>query len=149
MKLILERKWFTTQSTIGELTVEGTDFKCYTLEDVARALGVKIYGQTAIPAACYKVKLTYSNRFKIELPLIYNTDDFKVDDTMGAVWAGIRIHPGNTHEDTDGCVLPGLKRGENAVYQSRNAMDELMKVVFDTPHKKQMEHELIIKNSQI
>ena len=35
MKLLLTRRWFTEQSTIGTLDVDGT-FVCHTLEDRVR-----------------------------------------------------------------------------------------------------------------
>jgi hypothetical protein len=37
----------------------------------------------------------------------------------------IRIHPGNTAHDTDGCLLPGATRSNNSVGQSRMAFEPL------------------------
>ena len=53
MKLVLQRKWATEVSTIGELSIDGK-WECYVLEDVVRPAGVKIAGKTAIPAGTYK-----------------------------------------------------------------------------------------------
>src|SRR6478736_9414023 len=97
MKLTLRREPSTTKSTPGKLYVDSI-FECYTLEDVVRP--AKIYGQTAIPAGTYKVIINMSNRFKRLLPLLLNVPDYE----------GVRIHPGNTDKDTDGCILPGVTR---------------------------------------
>lgn len=126
MKFTIIRDTFTTKCTIGCLSVEGGTFECYTLEDVARPLGVKIYGQTAIPSGKYKVRMTFSNRFQRELPLIYNESDWSVNDHQGVLFEGVRFHSGNTHEDTHGCILPGMQKGENMVYRSRDAMKDLL-----------------------
>jgi len=64
------------------------------LEDIKQE---KVYGKTAIPTGRYRVKLTYSPRFKRILPILISVPGF----------AGIRIHSGNSHEDTEGCLLPG------------------------------------------
>lgn len=106
----LERMVFTDQSTIGELSIDG-NVVCQTLEDTCRAH--KIAGKTAIPAGKYQVVITESQRFKRPLPLLLDVPGFE----------GVRIHPGNTADDTDGCILVGMKRGENAVYDSRKAFD--------------------------
>lgn len=124
---ILKRTTFTDKSTIGELyhydqnSSEG-DFVCYILEDEARAHGVKIKDKTAIPVGDYKISLTYSNRFKRTLPLIYNLDDLSVSDGVHK-WEGIRCHPGNTDASTSGCLLPGTTAGKDIVYESRSAFD--------------------------
>lgn len=117
------RHTFTTLTAIGTFNIFG--WECSTLEDVPRALGIKIYGRTAIPEGDYKLKFTMSNRFKRVLPLIYNQDDYTINDGRGVVFKGVRMHAGNTHEDTHGCILPGLVPGENAVYSSRLAMDKI------------------------
>lgn len=99
MKLVLRRKMFNHEATIGELEVNGKFF-CYTLEDTDRKLeegGEKIYAKTAIPRGLYQVIVNYSNRFKRELPLLLNVPQYE----------GVRIHPGNAPENTEGCVLVG------------------------------------------
>lgn len=105
MKIELKRYIFNTdvRSTIGDLLIDGKWF-CYTLEDEIRADGKKIDGKTAIPAGEYKVKLTWSPRFKKNLPLIYNTEDGKVD-INGVNFEGVRFHGGNTEKDSHGCPL--------------------------------------------
>ena len=125
MELKVIRKWFSTKSTIGELYIDDA-FTCYTLEDVARPKGVKIYGETAIPEGKYKIKITHSNRYNKPLPLIYNTADRAVVDGHGVKFTGIRIHPGNSDKDTHGCLLPGLAKGKDFVSNSRDAFQGIM-----------------------
>lgn len=113
MKLTLRRLELTGQSTIGRLAVDGTDF-CWTLEDVVRS-GPKVPGQTAIPAGTYAVQLTMSPRFKRVLPLLVGVQGFE----------GVRIHPGNTAADTEGCILVGLGHADDRITDSRAAFDAL------------------------
>lgn len=114
MKLELVRTECGKVCTIGELYVNG-EHECFTLEDVVRSDGVKVYGETAIPAGTYSVDVTYSPRFKRDLPLLIGVENF----------VGIRIHPGNTASDTEGCILVGQGRGQNCILSSRAAFDVL------------------------
>lgn len=113
MKLRLERSWCGPSCTIGQLMVDGVT-ECFTLEDVVRT-GEKVYGKTAIPAGSYNVVITQSRRFKRDLPLVENVPGFE----------GIRIHPGNTAEDTDGCILVGRTKGPTWVGESRAAFSAI------------------------
>lgn len=111
--------------TIGHLYVDG-EYLCDTLEDKDRGLKdtddlehikkVKVKGETAIPMGTYKVRLTYSPRFKKTLPLIENVKGFD----------GIRIHSGNTPKDTEGCILVGKNTVVGMVTQSKDTLKELM-----------------------
>lgn len=120
MELTLNRGPSHDDCTIGELFVDDA-FLCYTLEDVVREIPGKpveqwkIPGTTAIPAGRYAVVMTFSDRFQRIMPLLIDVPGF----------AGIRIHPGNTSEDTEGCILLGLQRTDNDVRQSREACDDL------------------------
>lgn len=115
MKLKLDRIFRTNDYTIGELYVDDV-YQCDTLEDPVRPLpevcpntpkGIackckeKVYGNTAVPAGTYEVKLSYSNRFKHVMPEILNVPHF----------LGIRIHKGNKTADTEGCILVGTWDG--------------------------------------
>lgn len=114
MLLELQRIVRTDRSTIGELSIDG-EFFCYTLEDVERE--VKVYGKTAIPKGVFKVILSRSARFKKVLPLLVDVPNF----------TGVRIHNGNTAEDTEGCILVGLTKQKDFIGQSNAAMHLLMK----------------------
>lgn len=107
MKILIDRKWKKEGYTISKVYVDGEDFHCNCLEDpdrglyqgmsTADVLAVKEKGKTAIPRGTYHVIYTYSPRFKRRLPLLENVTGF----------AGIRIHPGNSDKDTEGCLLFG------------------------------------------
>lgn len=100
MKLKVIRSVFTPTATLGKLYIDDV-FYAFTLEDTERNLNGniarKVPGQTAIDPGIYEVILSYSNRFKKYLPQLLNVKCFE----------GIRIHAGNTHADTEGCILVG------------------------------------------
>ena len=112
MKIEIKRLYKTENSTIGELKVDGK-FECYTLEDKERE--VKIKCETAIPKGTYKVIINQSNRFKKLLPLLLSVPNFE----------GVRIHPGNTNHDTEGCILVGRSKSKDFIGQSRKAFESL------------------------
>lgn len=112
MNLLLLRKSVTDKSTIGKLYVDGK-YECCTLEDVVRA--EKIPGETAIPAGVYSVRITYSPRFKRDLPLLLDVPNFD----------GVRIHTGNSAKDTEGCILVGKSLGQDIIWQSQLAFNDL------------------------
>lgn len=118
MELVLQRNPSSEKCTIGTLTINGI-YQCLTLEDVVRHDGAKVYGETAISAGVYEVALTWSPRFKRVLPLVVNVSGF----------SGIRIHPGNTAQDTEGCLLVGRTLGEDAIYESRAAFNDLFAIL--------------------
>ena len=128
MNLLLKRTDFTDTSTIGSLYVNG-GFFCYILEDKDRGLNQgmslveisarKIFGKTAIPYGTYTVKLSMSNRFKRLLPEILNVKGYE----------SVRIHRGNTAEDTLGCLIVGLRKAYNSVFESTAAETALMRVL--------------------
>lgn len=99
MQIKLNRLDCGKDATLGEFFVNG-EHECWCVEDQDRNLerypDAKIQGQTCIPRGMYKIIISYSNRFKRELPLLVDVPGFQ----------GIRIHPGNTNADTEGCLLP-------------------------------------------
>lgn len=111
-KVEVKRTFKGEEYTIGKLYIDGHYF-CDTLEDKVRPLGEKIAGKTAIPAGTYKVKMTWSPRFKRYLPEILNVPNF----------TGVRIHSGNTAENSSGCVLLGLNKVKGKVLNSKNAVE--------------------------
>jgi hypothetical protein len=105
----------------------------FCLEDTDRGLSsdmpidkireTKVYGKTAIPRGRYQIVITHSARFKRLLPILVGVPGF----------SGIRIHPGNRHNNTEGCLLPGKAYGQEdgdyIVMQSRTASDSLQNLI--------------------
>lgn len=118
MKLEVEFHKGGDDYRISKLFVNDKQF-CFVMEDILREK--KIDGKTAIPRGTYQVIINMSNRFKRLLPLLMDVPGF----------AGVRIHPGNTSDDTEGCLLPGLEigtvNGRPAVTHSREAFEMLFK----------------------
>lgn len=125
-----------TYNTEGDRNIIGDmylndEFFCYTLEDEKRPDGTKVYSKTAIPVGTYKVKITYSPTFKRNMPLLENVPNF----------SGIRIHGGNTSENTLGCILVAFntdrKRiwgtAEKALLQKIQQFDECSITIEDKP----------------
>lgn len=119
MEILLERVEKKPGFTIGSISVDG-DWECWSIEDEVRD-GPKVYGKTAIPYGKYWIQVTMSARFKKPLPLLLDVPNFE----------GVRIHPGNTAEDTEGCILPGLDRYATSVGRSRMAFDALFTKIKD------------------
>lgn len=130
MELELKRIAKRDDYTIGNLSVDGAYF-CDTLEDTDRGIdwGMssrdiayrKIKAKTAIPTGKYEVRLTLSPRFGRVLPLLMNVKCFE----------GVRIHPGNSPEDTEGCILVGLNKVKGQVIESRKTFDTLYRMLAD------------------
>jgi len=118
MNLLLKRTYKGTDYTIGKLYIDGVYF-CDTLEDAVRT--VKIKHETAIPEGTYQVVITMSARFKKLMPLLLNVPNFE----------GIRIHSGNTKEDTSGCLLVGENKEKGKVINSRLTFVKLFALIQD------------------
>lgn len=95
------RQDYDDDRTRGGLTIDGVKF-CYTLEDTVRPPGVKVYGETAIPAGAYRVVLRYSPKFGRVLPMILDVEGFEY----------VLFHGGNRPEDTEGCILVAFHKAE-------------------------------------
>ena len=131
MELLLIRRYKNDKYTIGDLYIDGVWFS-NVLEDTDRGLTddmseeeikrIKIYGKTAIPTGRYKVEVTYSPKFKRYLPILLNVKGF----------TGIRIHSGNSAEDTLGCLLVGFNKEKGKVLNSRVTSDKLTALLRNT-----------------
>jgi len=107
MKLTLTRRPSQGGATIGKLQIDGA-FCCHSLEDEVRQVegqpvaDWKIKGATAIPTGSYRVTLENSMHF--------GRDTLSLNDVPGFLY--IRIHAGNTSDDTEGCILLGMQATE-------------------------------------
>lgn len=128
LKLLLVREIKNEKQTHGRLfkinEKDQREFICYTLEDKERL--VKIKGQTAIPTGKYTVIVTMSERFKKELPLILNVPNF----------SGVRLHGGNTEEDTEGCPLLGMNRYVDKISNCAPAVALVTKMIKEAKEAK-------------
>lgn len=113
MTIELQRTKEQNNSVFGELFIDGSFF-CYTLEDKIR--DVKIKHETCIPEGTYNVVMNLSQRFKTILPLLLNVPGFE----------GIRIHAGNTIEDTSGCILLGSAISGDTLLHSKAALAKFL-----------------------
>lgn len=122
MKLRVERLWKKPAYTVGRLFVDGKLF-CNTLEDTVRDLSneKKVYGKTAIPYGEYKVVYNWSPKFGRNLPRLLNVPAFE----------GILIHPGNTADDSAGCILVGRNTEVGRLTESRYTSDKLNALIED------------------
>ena len=121
MRITCRRFEYGNSYTASRLYVDGV-YECFVLEDKVREKGVKVDGQTAIPAGIYRLTIDYSPRFNKQLIHILNVPGFE----------GVRIHSGNTVDDTEGCLLVGKSWSENkTLYSSREAYLNLaLKIAF-------------------
>jgi hypothetical protein len=106
MKITVKRIHIERDYTVGEISIDNARMG-FTLEDAVREKPGqpvdrwKIPGKTAIPAGEYAIQISESARFKRYLPLLINVPGF----------TGVRIHPGNSSGDTEGCILVGTTWG--------------------------------------
>lgn len=117
LHFLLDRKWRKDTYTIGRLYVNG-EFLCNTIEDVDRKLNqnmsateiqkIKVAAETAIPTGTYAMRVTMSPKFKRDLVEIQNVPGF----------SGIRVHRGNTAQDSAGCVIVGENTAKGRVTNS-------------------------------
>ena len=143
MELILERIAKRKTYTIGRLYIRrqildeylsGTEdqYFCDTLEPTWRdyANGAyKVKGRSAIPEGRYAVVISYSPKFGAWLPILLGGPEFN------RKWQGIRIHAGNTSEDTEGCILVGKNREVGKVLDSRIWVHRLKQKIVEAKDK--------------
>lgn len=134
MNITLNRIAKKPKYTIGKLYIDGEYF-CDTIEDTDRGLtqtmtdaqikSKKVHGQTAIPTGTYKVIISYSNKFKRQMPLLLNVPGF----------LGIRIHSGNTEKDTEGCLIVGKNKVVGKVIESKDTYNKLFSILCEANKK--------------
>ena len=128
MQVMITRNWKKPDYTIGRIFVNNAFF-CNSMEDTDRGLRqgmpleeikrLKVYGKTAIPTGTYTILMTYSPKYKKKMPQVMNIPGFE----------GIRIHPGNTPEDTLGCILPGDNKVKGKVVDSTKRFNQFVNML--------------------
>ena len=128
MTITLSRDYPKADYTIGRLYIDG-QFFCNTLEDTDRGLTnrmteqqirfVKIIARTAIPKGEYQIETTYSPKYKRKMPQLLHVKGFE----------GIRIHSGNTADDTEGCILLGKNTAKGRLTESRATVQEFERLL--------------------
>ncbi|WP_321403931.1 DUF5675 family protein [Maridesulfovibrio sp.] len=104
------------EATLGVLLVDGKAV-CWTLEEPWRNNMMKV---SCIPAGLYPLELEYSPSKGRNL--------WTIKDVPGRLY--VRIHIGNTVDDTEGCPLtgskPGYLKGKRAVLGSKTGFKQFM-----------------------
>ena len=128
MEAVLERAWKRDTYTIGKFLINGQRFS-ESIEDTDRGLTqnmdlkeiqrIKVFGQTAIPTGTYTIKMTYSPKYKRQMPEVLNVPGY----------SGIRIHSGNTADDTEGCIVLGRNTKVGMVTESRKTCKEFERLL--------------------
>lgn len=149
MKLKVQRRYKGPLYTIGSLFVDGKYF-CDTLEDPDRGLtkdtplskikSIKVKGNTCVPYGTYKVTLDitspkYSNYKKYPFAYAVRAKMPRIIDVPG--FDGILIHPGNSPEDTDGCLLVGENKVKGKVINSLNTWKSLYNILAQANKRKE------------
>ena len=141
--ILLFRIWKKEKYTIGRWFVNG-NYLGNSLEDTDRGLAdwmtesviktMKIAGLTAIPTGTYEVRLTVSPKFKNKSWA--KKYDGLVPEIVGVkCYSGVRIHPGTTAQDTDGCPLIGDNKEKGKLLNSPRRYFELMDNYLMPAHK--------------
>lgn len=124
MQLTMQREPSVDNATLSVL-YNGSDAICDICEDQVREVvgqpvsEWKVHGATAIPAGTYRVTFENSARFGPGTLTVNGVPGFE----------GIRIHPGNTAANTEGCLLPGARNSDSTVGASRAHLAELRALV--------------------
>jgi len=97
-------------------------FFCFCCEDDDRLLekgGVKVKTRTAIPRGSYHLTVTRSNRFGKDLPELLQVPQFE----------GVRIHGGNTAENSEGCLLFGQVRTSTGIAKCADTVQKVIDII--------------------
>ena len=111
--VVLERFAYRDKYVIGRLYI-GNIFFCHTLEP---QLGASVSSKGCIPAGVYKMAMSWSPKFQKMLPILFDVPNFE----------GIRIHPGNSSKDTQGCILLGDNTSLGLVLNSAARVNEFIR----------------------
>jgi len=101
-------RYSDTPDSTGALLFIDHQFVCYTIEDQLQT-GPKIQGETRIPEGIYEIKFRddggMNKRYK-EIYGDWHVGMLHLQEIPGFRW--VYIHIGNTDDQTEGCILPGI-----------------------------------------
>ena len=123
--LLLTRYVNNGSATLGNLFIERL-FQCYTLEDEPR--DIKVAGKTRIPAGTYEIERCYNSGILTRMKSWFPEGDFIPSLKDVPDFDYVRIHTGNRHTETEGCLLVGTQaagKDEYMVLDSRSAYKAL------------------------
>lgn len=108
---VVTREAPRVREMFGTLSL-GARVLCRTLEDIPR--DEKIWGQTAIPNGTYRLSLVersgFNYRYQKRWGAEWHPGIVTINDVPG--FTHIRMHMGNSHLDTAGCLLVGTRTSE-------------------------------------
>lgn len=137
MKIKITRKYQSNTCVIGEFKVLNEKDKplleLFSLEEDEE--GLEANKDLRIPPGIYNLIRHSPSRFEASLRKLTG----KEDDKMVCVYNDkvkkercILIHAGNTHKDTQGCILLGLNKADNneSIGGSREAIKQLYNLLY-------------------
>lgn len=146
--LIMQKKNYFLRLTRHNTSARGTEGKLELFQYQNEKISC-IYtcdtlepGSTSLDIGQYIVKFTYSPKFSSREPY-YTINNSKVPiissllNGVSLEHRGIRIHCGNTSNDTNGCILVGRSNNSNSfkIYDSRLTYEVLMSYLKDASNE--------------
>lgn len=138
--ILIERFSYTARTSLGKMyfvyqkefvTNPPEDYKEYfgfTLEDTARPDNIKVYGETCLPGGLECLVSLYDSPH-FGKTIIFHTETDGVTILFNNLsWEYSLAHGGNTHRDTEGCVLVAKNQLSRDMIQG-SLKDDLRKVI--------------------
>lgn len=125
MNLALTRTEYLSTGIFGLLLSEDDELELYTIEHAYATqpdgtVGSLVY-QPKVPQGAYTcVRGTHA----LSNGVAFET--FEITNVPGHT--GVLIHPGNSENDSHGCVLLGLSRSGDLILHSKDAFNKFMKL---------------------
>lgn len=119
MKMTVVRNKKTQDGIFGNLFMDLSLFKCFTCENLAKAIN----------PGTYNVKFDYSPRFNRTMPHLIVPDR----DSLAGGDAGIRIHWGNNPSNYEGCIGVGNGQEGDSIDNTVETFNKLYAIIY--PYK--------------
>jgi hypothetical protein len=111
LELFIKRLYSKPSHIIGQLSIEDNYFS----DSLERPWLNNQENISCIPAGRYEVQMLFSEHFQRNLPHLLNVPNR----------TNVMIHPGNTVNDTEGCILVGKNSAPGILTNSRDISDKL------------------------